>query len=115
LGYFTLTLYPLVFGETVSKGTIKKVDGFSRDVRAVGVVLIGQFGKDKELATSVSGKHLLDICLEVVYKIQGLAGGRAVILECHDIPPVVKFYEDNGFVRLQRDERDKYLQMARLL
>ena len=54
-----MTLYALTFGDTVSKNTIKKIDGFSKDVQAVGVTLIGQFGKDSVQAKDVDDKALL--------------------------------------------------------
>ena len=115
LGYFTLTLNALPFRTGVSKNTIKLVDGFSKDVQAVGIIMIGQFGKDQKYAEHIKGTQLLDICLEAVYKAQDIAGGRFVMLECLEIPQVVSFYEKNGFVLLQRDEKDKYLQMIRRL
>jgi len=115
LAYFTLALDALLFGDDVSKNTIKKIDGFSKDIQAVGIIMIGQFGKDSNLAKNVSGAQLLETCLETVYQIQSLVGGRAVMLECHDISKVVEFYKSNGFAVLQYDERDNYLQMVRLL
>jgi len=115
LGYFSLTLNALLFSESVSKNAIKRIDGFSKDVQAVGMIMIGQFGKDACLAKDISGGSLLNICLEIVCQVQSLVGGRAVMLECHDLPKVVEFYRHNGFEVLQYDKRDKYLQMVRLL
>jgi len=115
LGYFTLSLNALQFRESVSKNTIRRIDGFSKDIKAVGIVLIGQFGKDMELAKDITGKILLDICIESIYEAQDIVGGRFVMLECLDIEKVVEFYKTNGFQALQFDERDKYLQMIRRL
>jgi hypothetical protein len=115
LGYFSLTLNALIFSDSVSKNAIKRIDGFSKEVQAVGVVMIGQFGKDACLAKDVSGGTLLEICIETIYRVQSLVGGRAVMLECHDFPKVVEFYRRNGFEILQFDNRDRYLQMVRLL
>ncbi|MDR0197812.1 MAG: hypothetical protein LBI36_06305 [Oscillospiraceae bacterium] len=115
LGYFTLSLKALPFTENTSKNTIKSIDGFSKDIRAVGIILIGQFGKDTELAKDIDGGHLLDICIETVYAAQKIVGGRFVLLECQEIDKIVSFYERNGFKALQYDENDKYLQMVRRL
>ena len=115
IAYFTLSLNALPFRETVSKNTIKRIDGFSKDIKATGIVLIGQFGKDCVFAGKVSGERLLNTCLETVYKSQEIVGGRFVMLECLEVPQVISFYEKNGFVLLQKDERDKYLQMIRRL
>ena len=115
LGYFTLSLKSLPFGNSVSKSVIKGIDGFSKDVQAVGIILIGQFGKDKVLAKDIAGERLLDLCLRTVYKAQRVIGGRFVLLECRDIGKVVSFYERRGFVSLQYDESDRYLQMVKRL
>jgi len=115
VGYYSLSLKALPFGTTVSKNTIKNIDGFSKDVDAAGIILIGQFGKDCDIAHSISGSILLNTCMETIYAAQNLVGGRFVMLECHDIDKVVSFYTANGFQRLQYDPRDKYLQMIRRL
>ena len=115
IGYFTLSLNALPFRSEVAKNTIKRIDGFSKDVKAVGIVLIGQFGKDCNLAKHFDGSRLLDICMESVYKAYDVVGGRFVMLECLEIQQVVSFYKKNDFVILQKDEKDKYLQMIRRL
>ncbi|MCL2387724.1 MAG: hypothetical protein FWC89_09295 [Defluviitaleaceae bacterium] len=78
-------------------------------------MLVGQFGKDENIAKCVSGKDLLDHCMEKIYQVQSLIGGRYVLIECHDIDKVVSFYHLNGFERLQLDKSDNYLQMVRRL
>ena len=115
LGYYTLSLKALPFNQNVSKSTVKSIDGFSKDIRAVGIVLIGQFGKDYTKAKHIDGDYLFNICLETVYRVQDLIGGRFVMLECHEIEKVVEFYKRQGFESLQYDETDKYLQMIRRL
>ena len=115
LGYFTLSLKALPFNENVSKNTIKNIDGFSNDIQSVGVILIGQFGKDLVTAKDIEGKILFDICIETVYMAHKIIGGRFVLLECRDIEKIVLFYKRNGFQSLQYDENDKYLQMVRRL
>ena len=115
LGYFTLSLNALPFRDKVSGNMIKRIDGFSKDVKAVGIILIGQFGKDKDLARTFKGTTLLDLCLQKVKLAQDITAGRFVMLECLDIPQVVSFYKSNGFTLLQMDSRDKYLQMVKRL
>jgi hypothetical protein len=115
LAYFTLSLKSLTFRSEVSKGTISKIDGFSKNVSAVALLLIGQFGKDQHRATDIQGKEFIDICLSQVRTIHNLTGGRAVLLECLPLAPIVEFYERNGFTLLQVDESDKYRQMVLLL
>lgn len=115
LAYFTLSLKSLEFRDNVSKGKIKDIDGFSKEVRGVAIALVGQFGKDENVAKGVSGKALLDHCMEKIYQVKVLIGGRYVLIECHDIEKVVEFYRNNGFERLQLDKSDNYLQMIRRL
>jgi hypothetical protein len=115
IGYFTLSLTALPFQGHISKNTVKDIDGFSKNVQAVGIILIGQFGKDKVLAKNIAGKSLFDICLDTVYRAQQIVGSRFVMLECQSIPKVVSFYTDNDFSFLQYDKNDKYMQMIRRL
>jgi len=115
LGYYTLSLKALPFGKNISKSIIKTIDGFSKEINAVGLILIGQFGKDLRLAKNVEGKYLFDICMDTVYRAHNIVGGRFVMLECHNIEKVVNFYKKQGFEYLQYDPSDKYLQMVRRL
>jgi hypothetical protein len=115
LSYFSLSLKALRFGESLSKNMIKNIDGFSKNVRAQALILIGQFGKDRNHGKAVSGDALLEKCLETVYNAQKIVGGRYVLLECQDEKFIVDFYTRNRFEILQRDEKDKYLQMVRRL
>ena len=115
LAYFSLSLKSLDFRDTVSKSKIKDIDGFSKDVKGVAIALVGQFGKDENKADTVSGKDILNICMEFLYKVQTLIGGRYVLLECRETEKVVRFYRDTGFETLQLDKSDGYLQMVRRL
>jgi hypothetical protein len=115
LGYFTLSLKSLVFRNNLPKGKIKDIDGFSKEVRSVAIVLIGQFGKDESQAKETSGKELLKICLDKIYQAHSLIGGRYALIECHNTDKVVNFYCENGFDFLQPDLSNSYLQMVRRL
>lgn len=113
VAYFTLSLNALPFRDNVPKKFIQRIDGFSKDVQAVGIILIGQFGKDEVQARDISGKELLEICLHTVIKAKDVIGGRFVMLECLDVPQVISFYNANDFKLLQKDSRDMYLQLVR--
>jgi hypothetical protein len=115
LAYFTLSLKSLEFRDTLSKTKIRAVDGFSKEVKGVAIALIGQFGKDKDKAESVPGEKLLAICMDALYQVHTLIGGRYVLIECRDIGKVTEFYRCNGFELLQTDKSDSYLQMVRRL
>jgi hypothetical protein len=115
LAYFTLSLKSLEFRDTLPKGKIKDIDGFSKEVRGVAIALIGQFGKDESQAKEMSGKDLLDLCMDKIYRVRSLIGGRYALIECHNTDKVVNFYCENGFDVLQPDKSDNYLQMVRRL
>jgi hypothetical protein len=115
LAYFTLSLKSLEFRDDLSKSKVKDIDGFSKDVKGVAIALVGQFGKDENKAKNVSGKDLLDTCMDFIYQVHTLIGGRYVLIECLDFDKVVGFYRDNSFEVLQLDKSDNYLQMVRKL
>ncbi|MCL1998175.1 MAG: hypothetical protein FWG65_05335 [Turicibacter sp.] len=114
VAYYTLSLHSLVFDDSISKNVIKKIDGFSKSVQSVGIILIGQLGKDFNLGKNVSGAYLLNECLSAIVDVQRIVGGRYAMLECMEIPKVVEFYRANGFEVLQKAD-DKYLRMIKKL
>ena len=115
LGYYTLSLKALPFNGSVSKNIVKNIDGFSKDGKAIGMVLIGQFGKDMLLAKNIDGRKLFNICMETTYAAQKIIGGRFVLLECRDIEKVTSFYKRFSFNFLQYDSQDNYMQMVKRL
>jgi len=115
LAYFTLSLKSLEFRDTLSKYKVKDIDGFSKEVKGVAIALIGQFGKDEIKAKAIPGKMFFNLCMEVLYDVHTLIGGRYVLIECLDFEKVVNFYRDNNFELLQLDKDDNYLQMVRKL
>ena len=115
LGYYTLTMKSLLFGIGVSKSAVKKIDGFRPDVTAAEAVLIGQLGKNSNYKDKIDGKSIIDMALSAVYAVQNIIGGRIVFLECQNNEKVVNFYENNGFMFLQNNFKNDYLQMIRYL
>ena len=112
-GYFTLTMKTLELGEELSKSTIKRIDGFSKDVQATEAILLGQLGKNQKYSDKIDGQSMLEDALDTVYSIHNLAGGRIVFLECDENPKLVAFYEKNGFEHLQKS--GNYIQMIKYL
>jgi hypothetical protein len=84
LAYFTLSLKSLEFRDTLSKSKVKDIDGFSKEVKGVAIALVGQFGKDETMATEVSGARLFNLCMEILYQVHTLIGGRYVLIECQN-------------------------------
>jgi hypothetical protein len=115
LAYFTLSLKILTFSPELSKTVVQKIDGFNKNAKAAPVLLIGQFGKDSTLTVELSGNYLMSLCKYHLSNAQKTVGGRIVLAECLPTVPVIRFYEQNGFKFLQRDENDKYHQMILMI
>jgi len=70
--------------------------------------LIAQLGKNftDGLNTELSGDELLKMALEKVSAAQFILGGKIVYIECEDVPKLLKFYTDNGFISFAKREKD---------
>ena len=112
-GFFTLTMKSLELDKSLSKSTIKRIDGFSKDVQATEAILLGQLGKNQKYQNGIDGQVILKEAIDTVYDIHDLVGGRIVFLECEEHPKIVEFYERNGFISLQKS--GEYLQMIKYL
>ena len=55
----------------------------------------------------ISGSDILQMALNKIQIIQKEIGGKFVFLECENEPKLIKFYEDNGFVRCGERQRDR--------
>ncbi|GHU56531.1 hypothetical protein AGMMS49975_20020 [Clostridia bacterium] len=81
----------------------------------MAVVLIGQLGKDTAHAPYISGSYILELAMNIVYRISALAGCRIALLECVPIDKLLDFYKSNGFVFLQQSRDSELLQLIRFL
>lgn len=118
IAYYTLSLKSVDFNINVSKTTIKEIDGFSKSINSVAVILIGQLGKNYNYQDMISGDELLMLALGSIYNAKNILGGRICLLETEDTEDnqkVIDFYANNGFKVLQHDKTDKFLQMFRKL
>lgn len=108
---------------------IRKFATYDEELRKyiISAPLIGQLGKNyaNGYDALISGDELLHIACETIQEAQRILGGKLVYLECEDVPALLRFYENNGFVNfgkreLDGDERDKMkgqylIQMLRYL
>ncbi len=102
LGYFTLTLSILKIVEDVSKNTLKKLDGISKDKTEFPIYLIGQLGKNEVFWNEINGSYLLESAISNIYDAYEVVGGRAVLIETLNNEKLIKFYTENGFKYLQK-------------
>ncbi|BAP62579.1 GNAT family protein [Methanococcus maripaludis] len=120
LGYFSIALKVIDFGDEVSKTAIKKMTG-DKDKKNTSGYLIGQFAINDKFRTSkdvMSGKTLLEDCLDQLYEANGIVGGKLIIIECKESEKLIEFYERNGFRYLQKVQtpnNGELVQMIKLL
>jgi len=118
IAYYTLALKTLFFNADLSKNKRKQIQGFTADVSSVPVVLIGQLSKNNTFSNKITGTELLDLCLNTVYKVHNLIGGRVCLAETdtdENNTKVVDFYKQNGFYTLQQNEDKRFYQMVKKL
>lgn len=74
----------------------------------IAAPLIAQLGKNYayDYDKLISGDELLKIACDTVKEAQSILGGKMVYLECEDVPSLLRFYEENGFVSFGRRELD---------
>lgn len=111
-GYFALTnKHFQVYLSKLSKTLAKRVQKFATfeetlNRYVVSAPLIGQLGKNyfDNYNKLITGDELLNIACETVREGQKIFGGRLVYLECENVPPLINFYERNGFYNFGRRE-----------
>jgi len=113
--YYTIAIKTLILGHNVSKRMVKEIDGFSKEVDSVSAILIGQLGKDKLHGSALRGADILADAVDLAYQIYSLAGCRITFLECEPIEKLILFYQANGFVCLQENQKTGLTQMLRFL
>lgn len=103
VGYFTLLIKNFDF-TNVSGGLRQKLTGNKRATAFI-TILIGQLGRSDSYKGKVSGKQILDLALEHCKNhIKAYAALKVVCVEFEDIAPLHKFYEENEFKTLQKNE-----------
>lgn len=121
LAYFTLALQVLKIPESFSNRKIKNLDGFNAKIhgeriREFPAILIGQLAKNDLYKDRLSGFELMQYCLSTLLDGQTRLGGRIVMLECKNIPYLIHFYEQFGFIKLDRDYQESDLiQLIKIL
>jgi len=122
LAYFTLALQVLKVSDKLLSGRKTKIfDGFNakfkgEKITEFPVILIGQFGKNDLYKNSITGFETMQYCLSTVLEGQVRLGGRIIMLECKNIPYLLKFYEKFGFYKIEKNYEDgELLQMIKIL
>lgn len=115
VGYYTLANKFLnVCHDSISKTMSKRLfrhgtyDSCKR-IHTIPAILIGQLSKNFTDGNDflISGSDILQMALNRIQIIQKEIGGKFVFLECENEPKLIKFYEENGFVRCGERQRDR--------
>ena len=118
LGYFTLAVKSVEYRDKITNSLRNRIAGHSTSEKIAAFYLIGQLGRDKNLSKKGFGKNLLDTALLYLIEAQSIIGLRYCLVETEPTESnnrVVDFYEDNGFIFLQIDKKDKYKQMIAIV
>jgi len=121
LAYFTLALQVLKVPGSFSNRKIKNLDGFNAKIHGERItefpaILIGQLAKNDLYKDRLSGFELMQYCMSTLLDGQMRLGGRIVMLECKDIPYLICFYEQFGFIKLERDYQEgDLIQLIKIL
>ena len=122
LAYFSLALQVLkIPNELLSGRKTKNLDGFSSKYKGKKItdfpaILIGQLGKNEPYSGLVTGYELLQYCISTILIGQTKLSGRIIMLECKNIPHLLKLYKDFGFSLIEKDySKGELLQMIKVL
>lgn len=105
LGYFSLTLKPLIVkGTSISKTISKKLQRISQFNKETGTYtmsayLIAQLGKNfsNDLNKRITGEELINLAMNTIKEVQYKVGGIVVFLEANDKEKLKLFYEERNF------------------
>lgn len=129
VGYYALTYKILrVERSSISRTTEKRIARFGdydelSGTYSLAAPLIAQFGKNyaDSVPAGFHGTELMSLVLDQLQKIQRMAGGRLVYLECEDNPFLLDFYSRQGFTPFAKryttgdDKELFYHQMMKIL
>lgn len=105
VGYFALANKVLhISTSKLSRTLRKRLQKFATPEFELAMPLIGQLGKNYRDGYDklISGDELLQLACDKVAEGQRIFGGRAVFVECEDVPALVRFYERNQFHNIGR-------------
>lgn len=130
LGYFSITIKPLVVKAEPFSNTVKrKLARFSEIDKGeqtynLAAYLIAQLGKNDSCRARgrITGKELLEAAIRQVQILQYQAGGMVVFVETENNVKLLSFYENYGFKQFDTRQTDskelgshELIQLLRLL
>lgn len=107
VGYFTIT-QKVLNTDSISRSTVKKLDGVDKNREHIACFLIAQLGKSTNCKYKI-GKHLLKDAVDRVAQIDELGGVRFILIDAINNEKVIDFYREgeNAFVLLEDPKPSK--------
>lgn len=130
LGYFSVTIKPLVVNAEPFSNTVKrKLARFSEIDKSeqtynLAAYLIAQLGKNfsENVKGRITGQELLEAAIRQVQILQYQAGGMVTFVEAENKEKLLSFYENYGFKRFDtrqtiscEEETHELVQLLRLI
>lgn len=103
LGYFTICMKVLGFGDKVSKSKRDDLTSGSKE-QFTPSLLIAHMGKSEKCNDRLRRCEILDTAISYIKRAHEIVGGRIILVECDkDNHRLKKYYTDNGFKILQEN------------
>jgi len=74
--------------------------------------LIGQLGKDDRSCEEIEGMDIVGYAFDALNLAHEKIGGRFIKVDCEDSEGLIRFYRENGFVPIQKDQRSGMVEMV---
>lgn len=109
-GYITLSFKGVNYPEEISNNLKKKINkGLNKKINpqdCFPALLIGQLGKyiDEDYISFLRGKDMLELAFYLTRQADIIAPLNCVILDTRKNEKINKFYEENGFKLLNKEE-----------
>jgi len=111
VAYFSISITTL-HTDGIDKQVIELLDGHTADRATMPCYLIGQLGKSDAIKEKI-GSFLLDDACQIINECQNKIGGRFILLDSVNNIDVIKFYEDNQFMKIENDGASESIKMIR--
>lgn len=115
LGYFSLSMKSIDIPSEIGRTKRKKLDGINRDAENIVCFLIGQLGKHDKYKKDIEGKVVLNHALEMIDTAREIIGKKVALVECEDKEVLRKFYSDNNFEYISKNDETDLLRLVRIL
>ena len=96
----------------IDRDMIKFLDGYTDESVAIPCYLVGQLGKSDECKAKI-GNFLLDETITIIDNAQNTLSGRFVLVDSLNDISIIKFYERNLFLPLERSNFTKSIKMIK--